>query len=78
MAQPFAMQFSTFWQNKIKKPQNEAKRACRKEDRKNPRFKELYNSGENWFKRRSKRTNLSQFFLFSCGCKVFQCLKQKQ
>jgi len=29
-------------------------------------------------KRRSKRTNLSQFFFFSYDCKAFQYLKQKQ
>ena len=30
MAQPFAMQFSTFRENKIKKPQNEAKKSMTK------------------------------------------------
>ena len=72
------MQFGMIRKNKRKTPQNEARMSTTKRGSAKSSFLGLYNSAKNWLKRCSKRTNPSQFFLFSCGCKVIQRLKQKQ
>ena len=73
MAQPFAMQICEYKPIQKKKPRKEAKKSTTKRGSQDPCFSDQYSNTKNWTKRRSKGTNRDRFFLFSRGCKVFQC-----
>ena len=77
-AQPFAMQKSAFRQSKRKKPHFEAKMGMTKRGSVKSSFFKEYSVVKGLAMKRSKRTNLSQFFCFLCGCRAFLCLKQRQ
>ena len=72
-AQPFAIQVYKFKPQQKKKPRKEAKKGTAKEGWSKSLFLKLYLVMKNWSKTRSKGTDRDRFFLFSYGCKVFQC-----
>lgn len=78
LTQPFSMQKSKMHKSKKKKPQKRQKTAQPKEGFENPLFEHIYFITKNRFKMLSTGTNLSRFFLFSFGCRVFRCLRQTQ